>query len=392
MTKENKKILVIHTRYQNFGGEDIAVENEVKLLEKRYIVKSVYFSNKVTRIGQLFSIVLGKSNRSKKIIQKEIDNFKPDYAIVHNSWFDGSLSIFHTLRQNNIKTYLKIHNYRNICASSFLVKNHLDKNSLICQGCGFEKKNFQLFNKYYIDSYLKSFFVIRFTKKLVYTIKNLDISILVLSDFQKEKIKKLGVNPKKINVFENYLVPINVEEAVFEKPFLLYAGRISKDKGIKELIETYSKCNLKNVDLKIIGNGPLLKKMRDLNNLKGVEFVGEVSNQKVKEYIKSSLGVITCTKTFEGQPTFLCEATMLSKLSIFPKTGAISDFFVDDYDFSFCQYDYEELQYKITKLVNLSNTLDKKKLLEEQNHKYLVNKLDSNKLLNKLNQILKNSG
>ena len=138
--------------------------------------------------------------------------------------------------------------------------------------------------------------------------------------------------------------------------------------------------------------GPLLKKMRDLNNLKGVEFVGEVSNQKVKEYIKSSLGVITCTKTFEGQPTFLCEATMLSKLSIFPKTGAISDFFVDDYDFSFCQYDYEELQYKITKLVNLSNTLDKKKLLEEQNHKYLVNKLDSNKLLNKLNQILKNSG
>ena len=122
------------------------------------------------------------------------------------------------------------------------------------------KKNFQLFNKYYIDSYLKSFFVIRFTKKLLYTIKNLDISILVLSDFQKEKIKKLGVNPKKINVFENYLVPKNVEEAVFEKPFLLYAGRISKDKGIKELIETYSKCNLKNIDLKIIGNGTPFKK------------------------------------------------------------------------------------------------------------------------------------
>jgi len=33
-----KKILIIHTKYMNTGGEDIAVDNELKLLNKNYEV------------------------------------------------------------------------------------------------------------------------------------------------------------------------------------------------------------------------------------------------------------------------------------------------------------------------------------------------------------------
>ena len=34
-----KKILIIHNTYRVTGGEDIAVENEIKLLKKSYEVK-----------------------------------------------------------------------------------------------------------------------------------------------------------------------------------------------------------------------------------------------------------------------------------------------------------------------------------------------------------------
>ena len=37
-----KKILVLHTKYQSFGGEDQSVENEIALLEKFYDVKTQY--------------------------------------------------------------------------------------------------------------------------------------------------------------------------------------------------------------------------------------------------------------------------------------------------------------------------------------------------------------
>ena len=38
-----KKILLVHNNYRLQGGEDIAVKNELKLLEKKYQVKSIFF-------------------------------------------------------------------------------------------------------------------------------------------------------------------------------------------------------------------------------------------------------------------------------------------------------------------------------------------------------------
>ena len=40
-----KKILLIHTQYQITGGEDIAVDNEINLLQNEYEVKSLKFEN-----------------------------------------------------------------------------------------------------------------------------------------------------------------------------------------------------------------------------------------------------------------------------------------------------------------------------------------------------------
>ena len=39
------KILVIHNQYQNLGGEDISVQNEIKFLEKNFEVKKIIFKN-----------------------------------------------------------------------------------------------------------------------------------------------------------------------------------------------------------------------------------------------------------------------------------------------------------------------------------------------------------
>ena len=62
-----KKILLIHTKYQDLGGEDIAVENEASLLKENFKVREVYFQNKLTNpLTQFFKIL---SNRSKKIMK-----------------------------------------------------------------------------------------------------------------------------------------------------------------------------------------------------------------------------------------------------------------------------------------------------------------------------------
>ena len=42
-----EKILIVHTNYQNIGGEDIAVKNEISFLEKYFQVETLLYSNVV---------------------------------------------------------------------------------------------------------------------------------------------------------------------------------------------------------------------------------------------------------------------------------------------------------------------------------------------------------
>ena len=38
-----KKVLIIHNKYRNPGGEDVAVANEADLLKEHFNVKIIYF-------------------------------------------------------------------------------------------------------------------------------------------------------------------------------------------------------------------------------------------------------------------------------------------------------------------------------------------------------------
>ena len=108
-----KKILIIHNNYQNIGGEDLAVISEVQLLKKEYIVDTLYFSNNVDRyLSTLFWLIFGVNLNSKNKLKKKIEEFQPDIAYVHNTWFRASIGIFNILNKQNIKTIVKLHNFR----------------------------------------------------------------------------------------------------------------------------------------------------------------------------------------------------------------------------------------------------------------------------------------
>ena len=74
-----KKILVIHNNYQIQGGEDIAVLNEVKLLQEQYKVETLFFSNKISNyITQLFYFLINNNLESNKALKLKLKSFNPD--------------------------------------------------------------------------------------------------------------------------------------------------------------------------------------------------------------------------------------------------------------------------------------------------------------------------
>jgi len=345
-----KKILLLHNEYKEKGGEDIAVDSEITLLESRYNLKVLKFNNSIEKpFKQFISFLTLSNNQSNKLIKENIESFSPDIIYIHNTWFKISLGIFKLLNTYEIPVFIKLHNFRYSCTKSFFFKNHIDSKDF-CPACGIENKR-RIFNKYFPNSYLKSFAMINYGIKFFKIITSCQFNLIVLTEFHKEYLEHLNIPKEIVNVYPNYInVDSAYQELKNEEKYLIYAGRISAEKGIEELIKSFLDAQLLDVQLKIVGDGPFREDLMKIYKQDNINFLGYQDNKKVLELISSSNGVITCTKLYEGQPTLLCEASLLGVPSIFPKNGGISEFFPDDYEYSYDMNIKNDLTNKLIKL------------------------------------------
>ena len=347
-----KKLLILHNKYQNIGGEDTSVENEFNVLKKSYVTEKIEFNNNIENIIlQTLYFLLNRNFKSIKKLKKKLELFNPEIIYIHNTWFKASPAIFDVILKTNSKVYLKLHNFRYDCTRYFLTKNHLKQN-ITCNKCGQSKKDLGFFNKYYTESYIKSFFINIYGKKYFKILSNSDIDIIVLTNFHKKYLVNLGINKEKISVLPNQ---INFNSEFINYPsdnYLVYAGRISNEKGVKELIESFLDSNSSISELKIIGTGPMLEELKNRFRSQKISFLGEKPNEEVLKIIGKSKGVVTATKLFEGQPTLLCEASSFGIVSIFPDTGGIKEFFPNSYKYCFEQGNLKDLSKKIKMLEN----------------------------------------
>ena len=308
---------------------------------------------------------------NKEII-KNVEEFNPDLVYFHNTWFKVSLGIFKYLNNKKIKVMVKIHNFRYYCTKSFDSKKHLI-NEEFCYSCGFSNKSFFSFNKYFNESYLKSFFSIYFGKKYLKILKNENTYIAVLTSFHKKFLKDRHSKSENVFVIPNFIQTKKLQMKS-NRDYFIYAGRISGEKGVEQMIESFLSSNLNSNNLKIVGDGPLYKNLSKKYNLPNIEFLGSLSNEKTLSLIANSSGVISATRLYEGQPTLLCEASMLNVTVVFPDTGGIKEFLPSEYDFLYKQFDYESFVNKLNLLTN----------------KKLVNKNASNAhlhIMEKLNEV-----
>lgn len=383
-----KKIIVINTKYREFGGEDSNIKDELKFLKKYYDVKYLEFDNsKKIKIIDLLSFFTINNLSSNKILEKQILNFNPDFAYVHNTWYKANLGIFKILKNNNVRTYLKLHNFRYSCTRFFSLKKHVKKGK-ICNKCGLNNKGKKIFNKYYSESYTKSFFVILYGKKLFKLIFNEDINLLTMNTYHANYLEDLGIKKGKTKIFYN---PLDIESNStnlynHQSNYVVYAGRITETKGLAELLDTWTKLNNIPINLKIIGTGNQLDSLRYQYKHTNIDFLGQKNHEETLNIIRNSKAVITATKLVEGQPRIICEAAMFGVPIIYPDYGGMSEYFPKNYPLSFKQFDYKDLEKKIYLLSN-SNFL---KSISDEVFNYITFLLNPNSLYESISKVFSN--
>ena len=379
-----KKILLVNTKYREFGGEDSNFKEELKFLSAKFEVDHLEYENSGSLSVFDFLAFISNSNyKSNALLRNKVTSFKPDIVYIHNTWFKANLGIFRTLEKLNIPVIQKIHNFRFSCTSTYSGSKHLDGQDF-CHKCGFGTKN-RYFNKYFKESIIKSFFVIKYGKKYLNILKTQNMKILVMTEFQKNYLKDLGVDSDKIHIYEN---PVNLDnnDEIKYNPhsnYIIYAGRVSEAKGVRDLIQTWIQSDVSGITLKIAGEGDLLLKLQKEFENNKVEFLGSLSNTEVLNIIKQSRAVVTSTKMYEGQPRLLCEASLYGIPSIYPYFGGMPEFYEVNYMYAFKQYDYEDLNGKFELLLN-TDSLNK---ASKEVRKYIIEKLSTDKLLNKFESI-----
>jgi len=148
--------------------------------------------------------------------------------------------------------------------------------------------------------------IIYLVEKIVYSIAD---KIIITSNRDKNFIvQKLSINSEKIQVIPNYIDTnlFKSMEVKKEKSRVIFIGRLGNQKNLFNLI---SAVNNLNVNLVLVGSGPLILKLESFAKEKGikVDFKGNISNQELpKELNKSEIFILP--SLYEGCPKTLLEA------------------------------------------------------------------------------------
>ncbi|HYF50984.1 MAG TPA: glycosyltransferase, partial [Planctomycetota bacterium] len=123
------RILILHNRYRQPGGEDVVVEAQAELLRSRgHDVRLFEKDNKVIdSYGFLRRALLffetADNPRSASEVEKIVTEFKPDVAHIHNTLPLLSPSIYKPLKRAGVKVIQYLHNYRLVCPAGTLFRD-----------------------------------------------------------------------------------------------------------------------------------------------------------------------------------------------------------------------------------------------------------------------------
>jgi len=116
------KILQVHSRYREYGGEERVVENDALLLrDAGHEVMTYEVPNPSGPLRAVASLAASSWNLAQAArLRRAVRDLQPDVAHVHNLWFSLSPSVLRALEQEGIPVVMSIHNYRLVCASANL--------------------------------------------------------------------------------------------------------------------------------------------------------------------------------------------------------------------------------------------------------------------------------
>jgi glycosyltransferase involved in cell wall biosynthesis len=321
-----RRVLQVHTRYRQAGGEDEVVAAEKRLLEEAgLLVAQVMFDNPrpgsqralVAPLTQSLSAIWSRGAAHR--VREAIRNTGAQVVHVHNTFVSASPSVYDAAYSCGVPVVQTLHNYRLVCPAATVYR--------ACRPCtdclGRAIPLPAVVHACYRGSRVQSAVVAATLSigRARGTYSRRIGAYLALTEFQRDLLVRSGLPADKIQVVPNFLEP---DPTVVGRPRsgVLFVGRLSQEKGVATLVRAAA---LAPGTIRVAGEGPLAPQVQAAGEKGDLQMLGHLDKAEVLDQLRGAAAMVLPSVWFEGFPVAVLEAYATGTPVIASRIGSLAE-------------------------------------------------------------------
>jgi glycosyltransferase involved in cell wall biosynthesis len=335
------KIISVHNRYVQPGGEDQVFESEARLLKdyghkvRQVEEQTTYPDGVVKKLGVAADCVWSRRwhREFRQILQSE----RPDVVHVHNFFPLISPSIYYACRRERVPVVQTLHNYRLLCSNAEFYRD-----GRVCEEClhhGLQRGiRYGCYQGSKLGTAALSLMLSVHRKARTWT--GMVNCYVALTKFAREKMIEGGLPADRIRVKPNFVLPdpgpkwARAKDTISREKdgYVLFVGRLVQAKGVLSLLKAWEKMPA-HVQLKIVGDGPCREQLESAlksGKYSPVSYLGRLSRPDTLSTMKSARFLVFPSEWYEGFPVTIAEAFACGVPVICSRLGSMQEIVADE--------------------------------------------------------------
>lgn len=358
------KIILVNYRYFISGGPERYYFNIKEILERNghevipFSIKSsrnlpndyeryfldivddeVYFAQAKKKTPRMILTSFTRmfySLEAKRKMAQLIADERPDLVYIMQMHNKISPSVVDAAREAGVPVIHRISDFQYMCPNALFYNDRTG----VCEDCLKGRRWSCVKNKCVLNSAVYS--GIKMMAKWMHDVMKVHRRIdafVVPSEFTLGKLHEYGIPMEKLNHIPTFFNLKEVNPVVEYKPFVLFVGRIEKQKGLMTLVKAFSELPY---ELRIIGfsndgyedelkrylgrpiNGDLNVEESTAYGKNGnIHFLGKKSFEKIVPYLKSCMCTVVPSEWYDNFPNVVLESYAYKKAVIATNFGSL---------------------------------------------------------------------
>lgn len=407
------KILLVNYRYFISGGPERYYFNIKEILEKNghevipFSVKSsrnfpndyekyfldivddeVYFAQAKKKTPKMILKSFTRmfySFEAKNKMKQLIRDTNPDLVYIMQMHNKISPSIVDAAREMKVPVVHRISDFQYMCPNALFYNDRIG----VCEDCLKGKRWSCVKYRCVLNSPVYS--GIKMMAKWLHDVMKVHKRInafIVPSEFTQGKLNEYGIPMEKLNHIPTFFNLKEINPNVEYKPFVLFVGRIEKQKGLMTLVKAFEKLPY---ELKIIGfsndgyedelkkylgrpiNGDLnIEESTAFGKNGNIHFLGRKKFEEIVPYLKSCLCTTVPSEWYDNFPNVVLESYAYKKAVIATDFGSLQ--YMVEEGKTGLKFKYADLDDFRKKITYMFENMDKAQMMGENGYKLIETK------------------